>query len=445
MLTVPVTTRLLAPEEYGKSSLFSLVQSIFIIVGLLGIDQGYVRYYNDKELDKNKLLQNALFVPLCFTIMLSLVCLIFYKKLSLFLFGSIEPVLMIAFSFFLPVLLLNRFFLLQIRMELKGKTYSFLNIFSQIINFSVLVIFLLYYQKTFRSLVYAAIIGTSITTILCFLFCDKSFLIKRFSYSKEIQKKLISFGLPLVPTTILSWIMNSFDKVALRKWSSFEELGLYAAAFKIVALLNVFQNIFSTAWVPVAYKWNEEQVDKRKFEKVSTISLSVMTILFSLVVVFRKWILFFLGSQYKNTEEIFIFLLFVPVLYTVSETACLGINFSKKTIFNLYVAIICTLLNFGGNLLLVPKFGALGAAISTSFCYIIFFWLRTLFSNILWFKFKLLKYFIDIILLISFSINMLFWKKKIFEIMLLLIVLIFNGVLLLKILFERKYNNAVEK
>ena len=53
MLTVPITTRMLAPEEYGKSSLFTLFQSLLLCVGILGLDQGYVRFYNTKEIDRN--------------------------------------------------------------------------------------------------------------------------------------------------------------------------------------------------------------------------------------------------------------------------------------------------------------------------------------------------------------------------------------------------------
>ena len=138
MLTVPITTRMLAPEEYGKSSLFTLFQSLFLCVGILGLDQAYVRYYNSKEIDRNNLLQNALFYPLIICAVLISICLIFLKPVSTFLFGSVEIGLMIAFCFFIPVLLLNRFFLLQIRMDIRGKVYSFLNISSQIISFVVL-------------------------------------------------------------------------------------------------------------------------------------------------------------------------------------------------------------------------------------------------------------------------------------------------------------------
>lgn len=438
MITVPITTRLLSPAEFGKSSLFTLFQSLFSIVGLLGIDQGYVRFYNDKKIEKDTLLQNSLFLPLCFSAFLVLVCILFFKPISVFSFGSLEVGLMISFCVFIPILLLNRFFLLQIRMDLKGKLYSLLNIISQIVNFTILILFLLFYQRTFRSIVYATVFGNIVNTLIIFIFIDKSFVKNKFFLSKDLQIELLKFSLPLVPATLLSWLLNSFDKVGLRAWSSFEELGLYAAAFKIVALLNVFQNIFTTTWVPIAYKWNEENVPKENFERVSTVVLGLMTILFAFIVVFRDIIMLFLGAEYRNTSEIFIFLLFVPVMYTVSETTCLGINFSKKTMYNLYVSSIAVFMNLLGNYILIPKYGALGAAISTSISYLTFFWGRTLLSRKVWFKFKLSKYCINQLLLICFGINMIVWKNKIIEICLLLLIICYNTLITVCFFYGKK-------
>lgn len=443
MLTVPITTRILTPEEYGKSSLFTLFQSIFLIIGLMGLDQGFVRFYNDKEIDKTKLMQNSLFYPLLLSGVLILISIFFYKPISIFLFGSVEFGLMIAFCFYIPALLINRFLLLQIRMDLKGKIYSFLSIFTQVITFITLICFLHFYQKTFRSIVYATIIGMVISTFVCLIFSNKNFILTKYVYSKKLQKQLFKFSLPLVPSFILSWLLNSFDKVGLRTWSDFNQLGLYSAAFKIVALLNVFQNIFTTTWVPIAYKWYEEDVPNEKFEDVSTVVLAIFVILFSLIIVFRNIIMLFLGEQYRNTASIFVFLLFVPVMYTVSETTCYGINFAKKTVYSLYIAIIASFLNLLGNFLLIPKYGAEGAAITTCISYIAFFWGRTLFSRKLWFKFGLKKYFFNILLLILFGINILLWQSKILEIFIFITVLMFNIILLYSVLKKNVKRGSV--
>lgn len=416
MLTVPITTRLVSPDEFGKSSLFTLVQTIFNLVVLLGIDQSYVRFYNQKDIDKKNLLFNSLLLPFTFCIVVIIAVLLFGQKISFFMFGQYEPLIMFSFILFLPSLLLNRFALLSIRMDLRGKLYSLLNVIQQILNFSILIVFLFFYQRTFRSIVYATIVNSIIGAFIAIL-ASKQFSLKtKYYIDRKLITNLLVFGLPLVPASILSWVLNSFDKVALRSWSSFEQLGLYAAAFKIVALLTIFQTIFTTTWTPIAYKWYEDKIQNKKFEDISTIVLSVMVIFFSLIVVFRDFIMLFLGPEYRNTTEIFVFLLFVPVMYTVSETTSLGIGFAKKTIYTLYISIICAICNIAGNYFLVPKYGAKGAAISTCISYIAFFWARTLFSRKLWFKFDLWKYLVIISLLSFFGINMLIWKSKVLEI-----------------------------
>lgn len=430
IFTIPITTRILAPEEYGKSSMFTLFQVLFLVIGLFGLDQGYVRFYNRKNIDKGELFQNVIFPPLFISFILILTCIIWMKPISIFLFGSVEVGLMIAFCFFVPVLVINKFLLLQIRMDLRGKVYSLLSISSKIVDFIVLILFLYFYQQTFRAIIYATIISLSLNTIICFIFSDKSFFRIKFKINISLQKELFKFCLPLVPAGLLNWILNSFDKVGLRTWSNFNQLGLYSAAFKIVALLTVFRTIFTMTWTPIAYKWYAEKVPNKKYEDVSTIILAIMVVLFSCVVVLRDYIMLFLGEEYRDTAKIFVFLLFVPVLYTVSETTVLGIEFSKKTIYILIVSIVSVLINLIGNYFFIPKYGAIGAAITTCFSYIIFFWGRTLFSRKLWFKFKLGKYIINIGFLLFFGINILFWENKVFEILLFIITFIYNLYLL---------------
>ena len=75
------------------------------------------------------------------------------------------------------------------------------------------------------------------------------------------------------------------------------------------------------------------------------------------------------------------FLVFSPIMYTVSETTVLGINFLKKPNLHIYIAIVSCLTNIIGNIILVPIIGAKGAAISTGISYIVFFSMRTWLST----------------------------------------------------------------
>lgn len=426
LITVPITTRILLPEEFAKTSMYSLFQTLFYLICLLGCDQAYVRFYNEQRLSKKNLFINCVSIPLIFCVFLMLIISLFTKQISFFLFNDNEPLIMLMLILSLPLCVINRFTDLKIRMDMKGKIFSFLNIFSQVLNFGLLLFFLFIYEKSFRAIIFGSIFSSVIYTILSLILCGILKEKDKIHFDKEYIIEFIKYGIPLIFTSLLTWVMNSFDKVSLRAWSDFEQLGLYAAAFKIVGILKIVENIFTTTWAPVAYKWNEQKIEYKQFDKISTLLLAFMMIVYSLIIIFRNILLLYLGPEYRNTDKIFVFLLFVPVMFCISETTACGINFSKKTIYSLYVSIIVAVINIIGNYLLIPFFGALGAAISTAFSYLLFFWIRTFFSRRLWYKMNLIKYCINFIILIAFCINMVTFESKLLEIVLFILVLIYN-------------------
>jgi O-antigen/teichoic acid export membrane protein len=427
LFTVPIVTRLLSPEEFGRSSLFTLVHTIFNLIALLGLDQAFVRYFNVEGIKRRTLLYNSIIFPsiLCAIIIIGIIC--FHKQLSFWLFNQYEPLIIFLLCFFLPLLIVNRFSLLIIRMELKGKLYSILNVVSQAVNFSCLLFFLLFYEKSFRAIIYGAVSAEFINTVIVTIFTRKDWVLAGSRIDKKLSSQLLQFGLPLVPATLLFWIMSSFDKIALKQWSTYEQLGLYAASFKIVSLLGIFQTIFTTVWVPIAYKWYEEGVDKNEFEKVQNILLAVLCVGFGFIVVFREVIIMILGSAYSGASDIMIYLLFVPITYTLSSAVTIGIDIVKKTKYNLYAITVCAGLNIIGNYVLIPILGAKGAAISTAVSYIVLFFLRVYFSRKLWIKFSIKMIFFDIILLSILILCVESSLGKFIEIAIILVIVITNS------------------
>jgi O-antigen/teichoic acid export membrane protein len=81
----------------------------------------------------------------------------------------------------------------------------------------------------------------------------------------------------------------------------------------------------------------------------------------------------------------------------------MGINFMRRTELGIWVTGAAALFNLGGNWLLVPRFGALGAAVATAVSYVIFFWTRTLISRQIWETFKIKVHIQNISLVILAS------------------------------------------
>ncbi|MGI6790286.1 lipopolysaccharide biosynthesis protein [Aminivibrio sp.] len=264
-ILVPVTTWLVVPSEFGKASLYTLAISFFSLFVYLGIDQAYVREYHESD-DKQALLSNALFFPLFFALVISIVVSFFWRIFSYILFGEETFLPVILFAIALPFTVLERFNLLTIRMQEKAVIYSLFTIFRQLIRCPLLLLFLFYF-RSFHGIIIAEASSQVILSIISGVVVKKNWLIF-FSFKTFLIKKFLRFGLPLLPATLLMWFFNGTSTMALRYWGSFEDVGLYASAFKIVAVMNIFNSAFSTFWIPTAYRWKNEGVDIKKYEIV---------------------------------------------------------------------------------------------------------------------------------------------------------------------------------
>ena len=411
-ITIPLTTNLISPAEYGKVSMFNTIQSILTMTVFLGMDQAFVRYYNSEE-NKIKLLFNSIILPMVLVILLISFIPVFSSNISEFLFGCDVYNIPVYFMMLtIPLMVIERFLLLQMRMEEKAIQYSIFNIFIKITVFILTFILLIFVRGDFLSVVYSIIFGQMIGDLVLISMYIKKIKIKKNFIDKEKIKELAKFGVPLVPAAIIGLLLNSLDTIFLRHFCDFSQLGLYSAANKFVSILNIIQTSFTTFWVPIAYRWYNEKKSNSYFSIVSESIAFIMTIIFLIILLFKNIIVLILSKNYLEAKYIAPFLLFFPIMYTMSETTTLGIPFSKKTYYNTVISTISLIINLILNTLLIPKYGAIGAAIATAISYIAFFWARTLISRKLWYNFKLKKFYLYTILLFLVSLLNIIIRSK---------------------------------
>lgn len=423
-ITVPVTTFLVTPNDFGKSTMYTMGYSITSLFIFLGLDQAFVREYNEYK-NKSNLFWNSLMVPLIFSFLVGGIFIIFYRTISMIMFGSNEEYIIIILAISLPFAVIDRFNMLVIRMEEKAKLYSLLTIINKVLSLIILVPYLIFMDRSFKGIINATFINLVINCLI------ESYFIKylcrnKFKINRSILNRLFKYAFPLIPTSIIGWLLSSMDRIALRQWSTFYEIGIYSAAFKIVSVLIIIQSSFCIFWTPTAFRWHKEKAPIDKYIKVSGFILTIMSLVFSFIVLFKDIIIKLLSSDYIASSNSIPFLLFFPIMYTISETTTLGISFSRKTSYNILIAVVSASLNYIANYFLVPKFGSMGASISTGGSYIVFFVMGTLISRKLWFKFDIKPYLKNITLLLLLSTMSVTINNFIINFVIALFVVIIN-------------------
>ncbi|PEO38847.1 lipopolysaccharide biosynthesis protein [Bacillus wiedmannii] len=405
-LTIPITTFFISPEEYGKASMFLVVQMLVTAYVYVGVDQSYTREYHEID-DKTHLFQHAVLIPFSMTTVLSILCLFNMDTLSISVFGSANnKMLVILFIISMYGMIIERFLLLSIRMAEKAIFYSFCTILIKLVIFLLTVGLLIWWKRDFLAVVYGTIGGQLLADIALGIVCRRLFDYRKFILDLSLIKKMILFGFPVFIAFSIEGMFITMDRIALKMYSDLENIGLYTAALKLASLLKILQSSFTSFWTPTAYRWFHQKKSMEFFQVVSDAVVCMFSIFYVIVLLLKDNIRYLFTNEYADVIYIFPFLCFAPILYTISETTTLGIVFSKKTYLNIIVSLSAAIVHLTFLLILIPYWGARGAAISSGIAYFIYYCIRTVLSNKMWPGIRIKKQiFIILVLFVIASFN----------------------------------------
>lgn len=400
-ITVPLVTYFISTEEYGRCSMFTLAQSAAAMLIYLGLDQAFVREYHSFSDRIDRLMANVIRIPLCMVLLIDIVLLCMPGRISVILFDTPDEHLAVyLLALMLPCMVFENFGLLKIRMEERGLQYSCFVILLKALTLVFTVLLFLSYEKSFRSAIYAIAAAEIVTGLALLLVTMRHVPLLTEPVDRALVGRMLRFGLPLLPASMLGWALTSMDKVMLRAMCSYSELGLYSAAYKIVNVLGVVQSCFTLYWVPLAFRWYGEKKDNRYFSAANEIVACIMCAMCFGVLLCKDLVALILGANFARAVYIFPFIMLYPIMYTMSETTAVGISFARKTGYNILISALSGGANIILNYLLIPVWGGVGAAVATGISYLVFFWGRTLISRKIWYRFHIRKYLLYTVMIL---------------------------------------------
>lgn len=385
LLTTPIITRIVNPEEYGKLSIFTMYSGIALMIVGLGLDQALIRYYYEKDTDdyKKSLLFRCIKLPIIVSIITSIVFITLSAiKVVNFQFNTFIVTLLCIYTI---IQLVNRFSLLIIRLSYRSKLYSILNIIQKL-TFILVVFPLIYFiGNNYILILIIATIVSAFTVMICSMIAQSN-LWKWNKINESVchisTRELLKYSYPFILSMGVTGIFQAIDRISLNMYVSYTEVGIYSSAMSLVNVFAIIQTTFNSLWAPMSIKhYTNNKEDKTFYQKGNQIITIIMFFTgFSLILVKDVFVIL-LGEKYREASYILPFLIFNPIMLTISETTVSGLVFMKKSKLQVVVAVGACITNIIGNTVLVPIFGSKGAAISTGLSYMVFFTIRTVLSN----------------------------------------------------------------
>lgn len=406
LISLPIITWFYSVEDVGRISMLQVFMSFAVLLFCLGLDQAYVREYHEAK-SKPALLKTVLFPCLTLSVLSFLLLAVYdLKIISLWLYEIPSTYLSIMTILCFIIALASRFLSLVLRMQERSLAFSMSQLLPKIIFLLIIVntVWLDFSRDTYSLI--TANVASVVLAFLVFAWNTRSEWLIALKEKININelKSAFSFGWPLIFGGLASWGLNVMDRLFLRHYSTYTELGIYSITMSVAIVVTIFSGIFNTIWSPMVYKWMSE--DKFDYEKIDIILEYVLAAVYFFIILTSlfSWVIpYFLPQQYSNIQYLIVVCLLGPLLYTLSEVTGIGIAVVRKTKFSMFCAIAAMLCSAILNYFLVPQLGASGAAISTAIAFLVFFSLRTTIAALVWRKKIHLKVFLIMITLLTLS------------------------------------------
>lgn len=385
LVAVPLSTWVFSPADIGRLNVLQITLSFILLLSVLGLDQAFVREFH--EVEHRPALLRACFAPgFLFLLLSGGFFILFSAPLSKWLYGSSSTWWYVGTLLCAVLAFASRYLGLVLRMQERGWAYSFSQVLPKALQ---LILFFILTQTAFNKNFGHLLLVTLASSTLVFLIyawnTRNDWLLALQSNIDFAQLQgLLKFGIPLVLASLAYWGVSATSTIALRSLSTLDELAVYAVGNNFAGAAFVFQSIFSVLWAPTVYKWSAQGANMHAVDKIAQQVLAAVCVIAALSAMSAGLADYFLPAHYADVKNILLCMMMQPLLYTLSEVTAVGIGIQRRTELAIWVALAALATNAALSYGLVPRFGAIGAAVANATAFTVFFIARTEASARVW-------------------------------------------------------------
>ena len=362
-LTSVILARQLGPERFGEFSVFLAILVAFW-TSTNFIDSTYVRYAAvEKHSASKKYLSGSFVIKLFFCLLLIIFAYPIAKLLSKYILAKPElevGILIAIISGTVLSLVSLRASIYQV-----DEDFIYFTIFNFIFYFITFIILLIFFLgkvsflvETIYEIYFISAITVGVVSLIGIYRLSKPITIEKF-----ILKEIFSFSKWLIMANIAYILFQRLDLLILARYGELQDLGQYGAALRLMVIASLLTGSLSAPLLPRATR---TRVSKRIFKSYLTHAFLISALISSAIGILWLFtpiiVKTFFGEPYTPaiylTKILLVGSIFVAI-YTPLSQLFLAEDNPKKMFF---LGLIKLGSMLGVGLLLVPHYGALGAA-----------------------------------------------------------------------------------
>lgn len=377
LFLIPIYTHYLTTDQYGTIELLELSTYVFSALIALGLDQAVVRIFFEQkdDTDRKTVLSTAL---ISLSVLSGIGLMILFPntgRISTLIFQTpnhADFFKMIFCTMSLQIISLVP--LHYLRIQERSAVYSVMSLTQFVISVALNITLVVYY----RMHIWGVLISGFAVSVLSLIFL--TVYVMRdvpMIFSRQKLRQMLVFGLPLVWSWLGMFCLHFSDRFLLERYSSLQEVGVYALAYKFGMVMNfLLLTPFLNIWTPQQYQIVKQKDAPEIFARV-ILYYALIQIFLSLGIAALVGDVLGLvsGAEFQRAAGYVPLILIGYNFYGLFQLMQFGLLYKKATKRLAVLMSAAVGINICLNILLIPHFGAFATAANTGVAFGILFFL----------------------------------------------------------------------
>jgi O-antigen/teichoic acid export membrane protein len=372
IIFMPLITKTLGAYDYG---IWAQVQvTISLVLGFVGLGLPYaLTRFLPVKTDRGEIREefsSVLSLVFLVTLAVSIVLIAGADFVAGAFFDGASTIVRIT-GLIILVWSLDNVFLSLFRAFRQMKTYAVFAVANQYAQVG-LIAYLVLNGHGVLSIVLAVLAVNAVVLIILFYLARSQIGLRRPHFSR--LKGYLSFGVPTIPGNVSSWVVASSDRYVIGYFLGAASIGTYSAGYGLGSLIMMAATVLGLVLPPALSKlYDEGRMDEVKTHlsySLKYVLALAMPYVFGAAILAQPVLRLFSTAEIASQGYLVVPLIALSILFYAAYVPVVQILvLVKKTRITAAVWISCALVNLGLNILVVPRWGILGAAVTTLIAY----------------------------------------------------------------------------
>jgi polysaccharide transporter, PST family len=363
--------RYLGPTLYGTLNYVQAIVALFVTFSMLGLDSLVVRELVNRADSANTVIGTAFVLKFSGSIVS-----LFLSVMTVALMNHHDTSYLILSIVIASCTIFQSFDVIDFWFQSLVKSkYTVISKNSAFLISAMMKVYLIEVEANIIAFASASLVEIIISSIvLNYLYFNQGNRASNWKFDRFIAICLLKESAPLVLSTFAVIIYMKIDIIMIGQMKGINEVGIYSAAARLSEVWYFLPSIIVSSISPAIFrvKANDETLYYQMIGRLFYIVTIMAYVIVLPVTLFSEEIIHLLyGINYKESSLILSIHVWSGIFVFLGVAKSVWIIAEGLSIYALYISISGALINVILNLMLIPKYGAVGSAVATLVSYAI--------------------------------------------------------------------------